>query len=634
MQSDSKSGDPMQPAGQTPPFEIPDYLAEVVSSVNDGAKSAQAGVFAFTFVAVYLLGVAFSTTDLDFLLDRTMQITQIDVQLPVVFSFVIAPIVFLFLHLYTLVRYDLLGANLEQFRRDLDEFLPQPVAQERCRQLLANIEFVQANASPPGSPLYSRAFAWITRFLIAGLPVIVFLVLQTSALRFQNIGVTNAQRICFFVDLAALVWFFYRQDERRYRTPGIQRSARRLARLAFYSWAPVLLVLGNLVYLNVAAADADLKMIRYEVPRSSIHGPAIVWQRLRDAVSQPLDALTCPSLLHLGCRYLEIDYQTVMGQGWNSQSIAGSSPGADPTLDSIEGADLRGRLLRFAVFDHSLLYNANFMNADLRYASFYDAELQGARFDDAILSGVYLKEARLQGAVLARAVLMGADLDDARLQAADFSKADLRKAELSEARAEGSYFLQANMQGAHLKDTDFSGADLNGANLSGAVAANTEVGLADLRGVEFPTLPNQSILFLTDEGEAIVDSKAPAQNFSQSGGTTTDSERYYPDLAQFLAQSVAPNGPEYADNIAQLAIARDAKAGDDEEYVDIGCALLSGARSGLYSLDQDAQEGLRQMALSYGVLDGNGCTPITEPDAKPDAKPAKKLDKKPVAKQK
>jgi hypothetical protein len=66
------------------------------------------------------------------LLQRAMTVSQIGVQAPVVFSFAIAPVVSLFLHAYTLIRYDMLAANLRQFLADLQSSVPVFVDRERC----------------------------------------------------------------------------------------------------------------------------------------------------------------------------------------------------------------------------------------------------------------------------------------------------------------------------------------------------------------------------------------------------------------------------------------------------------------------------------------------------------------------
>jgi hypothetical protein len=97
-------------------FEPPKYITSLIAGINDGAKAAQAGAFLFLLVGLYLLATAFSASDEDLLLGKTVTISQIGASLPVNFSFAIAPVVFVFLHIYTLVRYDLLAANVRQFR--------------------------------------------------------------------------------------------------------------------------------------------------------------------------------------------------------------------------------------------------------------------------------------------------------------------------------------------------------------------------------------------------------------------------------------------------------------------------------------------------------------------------------------
>jgi hypothetical protein len=136
-------------------FEPPKCLTSLIAAANEGAKSAQTGALAFTLVGLLLLATAFSTTDEDLLLEHTLSISQIGVQVPVVFSFAIAPTVFLFLHAYTLIRYDMLDANLRQFRTDLQVSISREADRERSRQLLTNVEFVQVRTAPHGSSLYS-----------------------------------------------------------------------------------------------------------------------------------------------------------------------------------------------------------------------------------------------------------------------------------------------------------------------------------------------------------------------------------------------------------------------------------------------------------------------------------------------
>jgi hypothetical protein len=145
-------------ADRVEPFEPPKYIASLTAAINDGAKTAQTGALAFSAVGLYLVATALSATDEDLLLEHTTSIAQLGVQVPVIFTFAIAPFVFVALHVFTLIRYDMLAANLRQFRGDLEETVGAASDRERCRQLLANVEFVIAQAVPRSSTLYNWIF--------------------------------------------------------------------------------------------------------------------------------------------------------------------------------------------------------------------------------------------------------------------------------------------------------------------------------------------------------------------------------------------------------------------------------------------------------------------------------------------
>ena len=75
---------------------------------------------------------------------------------PVVFSFAVAPLIFVFLHIHTLIRYDMLSANLRQFDRELAGIADED--RERCRHLLANVEFLRELVGPTGHTADEPAF--------------------------------------------------------------------------------------------------------------------------------------------------------------------------------------------------------------------------------------------------------------------------------------------------------------------------------------------------------------------------------------------------------------------------------------------------------------------------------------------
>ncbi len=112
------------------------YLVSLIAAINDGAKVAQGGALAFLLVGIYLLATAFSSSDEDLLLGKTVTISQIGASLPVSFSFAIAPLVFVFVHVYTLARYDMLAANARYFVSKLRQDVTAEADRECCRELL------------------------------------------------------------------------------------------------------------------------------------------------------------------------------------------------------------------------------------------------------------------------------------------------------------------------------------------------------------------------------------------------------------------------------------------------------------------------------------------------------------------
>lgn len=465
-------------------FEPPKYLASLIGAVNDGAKAAQAAALVFALVGVYLLATAFSASDEDLLRGRTVTISQIGTTLPVSFSFAIAPFVFVFMHIYALARYDMLAANVRQFLAELRRTVPLEADRERCRQLLANVEFIQALVAQPGSRLYTPVWRWLVRGLIAVFPVFVLLLVQINALRYQSELITLAQQLVFLLDLSALVWFFY-------RAPLDGSAARRRSRMAEVKcwakllWLPAILIGLNLVYLNVVPADADVRLVRYEGK------PVTSWTYLTVAFHQPLDVVLCPSL-KWGCRYLRVDRRTLVDHVWDEKAMSNlRHGGADLVqLDAIEGLVLRDRFLRFAVLDECRLFGADLNGADLRAASFENAWLPGTKLSGSLLQGAQLKGARLEGVNLTNAQLQDAKLNNAQLQGANLNGAQLQGADLTEAQLEGVSLFSAQLQGAELNNAQLGGAflvlaqlqnaDLKRAQLRRAVLSNAQLQGADL----------------------------------------------------------------------------------------------------------------------------------------------------------
>jgi hypothetical protein len=326
-------------------FEPPPYLNTLIAAVNDGAKAAQGGALLFLLVGLYLLATAFGVSDEDLLMGRTVTISQIGATLPVSFSFAIAPMVFVFLHSYTLVRYDMLAANIRQFRREVEETVKEDSDRERCQQLLANVELVGALTTPRSSPHYTRLWPGLFLGIVVVFPVALLLLVQINALRYQNDLITNVQRAWLVLDLAVLIWFFGRRPldtgvqpqrpilrwlfgRRPLDTEGEGRvqPRRPILRSGLRFGLPALVIGLNFFWLG-------------PLPATEFSLARLLWQPLGE---------TC-SRLNWGCRFLLVDHRTLVGKVWDDKAMTvlltgGSGAEAAKAVKGIEGVFLRARV--------------------------------------------------------------------------------------------------------------------------------------------------------------------------------------------------------------------------------------------------------------------------------------------------
>jgi uncharacterized protein YjbI with pentapeptide repeats len=433
-------------------FEPPKYIASLIAAINDSAKTAQTGAFAFALIGLYLLATAFSATDEDLLLDRTLAIAQLGAQIPVTVSFAIMPILFVALHVFTLIRYDMLTANLRQFCIDLETMVWVASDRERCRQLLANVEFIQNFTAPPGSALRSRLFGFVAWVVIAGFPIIVLLAVQTNALRYQSQTVTTVQRVALLVDLAVLFWFYNRQ-RRQQTTRNTNTVSATVRRWGTCLVLPTVVATINLVWLNIPEPkDITVNMV---VARDELAIARDRGYHLRlDGFPQLRDLVLCPKL-NWGCRYLRVDHRMVIGKVWDNKAIVelrAKQPLTDQRRAGFEGVFLRNRSLQFIDLSESRMYGADMIEANLSRATLSRASLAGSNLRAANLRGADLSDADLSGADLAFANLLGADLSRANLTGTVLYGAYLILADLSAAKVSQAQLDNACGTGASLTD--------------------------------------------------------------------------------------------------------------------------------------------------------------------------------------
>ena len=269
-------------------FDPPPYIGKLISAINDGAKSAQLGAVAFVFIGLFLLATSFSATDEDLLIGKSISISQLGgVTVPVVLSFGFMPAIFLALHLYTLIRFDLLMQNLRHFEAELRAHVPLQRDRDRCLQLLANTEFIQAAVQPEAS----FVFRWTYRFMLAVFPVAVLLLVQLGSLRLQSDVVNIVHHITILLDILLLIWFFRRQ---RPSGDSVLRWLFKRGRFVL----PVLVLGFNFAWCRVPSAE------------ETTVGAGKQADSFIEVFLQPVDLLLCPHV-GFGCRYLSVPGRTL-----------------------------------------------------------------------------------------------------------------------------------------------------------------------------------------------------------------------------------------------------------------------------------------------------------------------------------
>ena len=440
-----------------------DDLEAIKKAVEDAASVSGPLWLSYLFVMLYLALAAAGVTHADLLLESPIGLPFLNnVNIPLKAFFILAPILFVVLHAYTLAHFVLLSDKAKRFHQELQRQIGPfaengaEIRKDLRRQLPSNI-FVQFLAGPEDLRegwfgLLLTTIAWVT---LVGGPVLLLLLLQLQFLPYDSGPITWTARVMLLVDQVLIWWLVGLILSGRSGGHGWwglkPKAAKAVSALAFsgafalswfvftfpgewedipYRWPPV-------AWLK-APATAATKLAFGELGGE---GDPKGWNwpanslRLREfniytaLKIKPDDVKWKPHTFELQHRHL--DY-------------------ADLSLSKLDNVDLRHARLRGARLDEAQLQGASLGDAQLQSASLEWAQLQGASFNDARLQGASLNNAQLQGAWFLHAQLQGASLEDAQLQDALLFDAQLHGASLKGAQLQGAGLLGAQLQGVSL----------------------------------------------------------------------------------------------------------------------------------------------------------------------------------------
>jgi hypothetical protein len=183
-----------------------DDLEEIKKAVEDAASVSGGLWLSYLFVLSYIAIAAGAVTHEDLLLERPVKLPFLNVELPLLAFFALAPFVVLIIHVYALMHFRMLGKKASRFHDALhDTFRSQGEKEirDKLRRLLPSNIFVQILAGPPElrSGFFGSMLKAIALTTLVILPVLVLLLLQIQFLPFHDFRITWAQRAALLLDI-------------------------------------------------------------------------------------------------------------------------------------------------------------------------------------------------------------------------------------------------------------------------------------------------------------------------------------------------------------------------------------------------------------------------------------------------
>jgi hypothetical protein len=383
---------------ESPSNRLKDHLDRLRDSANEASQLARKVYLSFLLFSVYIAILVGSTTDEQLLRGTAAKVPVLNVELPIVGTYLVVPLMFLFFHLNLLILLYLLSQKLYAFEGHIEKLPPDQQAVEQ--RLLYPFPFSQMLVGKYRARLDQLLLAIMVKSTLIVFPIALLLWAQVRFIPYHSILITWIHRAVVLADLLLLLvlwpkirspnghWFNWLGSTSKHR-PVWKRIALPISRIC---------VLGtlSLVVLILSLSIAT-------IPDEWIE-KRIGWQDLTEILFgkieiQPgIKARKTPFHRHLILRELTLVREAPPPE--LLATYARMEKQADSAwLDHAKGLNLGGRDLRFADF-----FYANLTKIDLREAKLQGADLRGAK---------------LQGADLRKSKIGGTDFNEASLDLSD-----------------------------------------------------------------------------------------------------------------------------------------------------------------------------------------------------------------------
>jgi hypothetical protein len=172
-------------------------LQALRDAVVDAATVGTGLWLSYLFVLFYFAIAAGAVTHRDLLLENSVKLPFLNVELPLKAFFVLGPMVFLIVHTYVLLHFVLLAGKIGAFHAELQAQIADEDVRLRLRRQLPSNIFVQSLAGPRdvrGSilGLLLRSVIWIS---LAFGPIALLILFQLQFLPYHSEWITNGSAL-------------------------------------------------------------------------------------------------------------------------------------------------------------------------------------------------------------------------------------------------------------------------------------------------------------------------------------------------------------------------------------------------------------------------------------------------------
>ena len=359
-------------------------LAHLCSAVNDASSRTTALWFSFLTFMAYLTMAVGSVTHVMLFRESPIKLPVLNVDLPLVAFFWIAPIFLVVFHFYLLLQTVILVRKIAAYRQELDT---QPLATTERERYSAQLDTFPVVQLLVGSETMRGSFTaallqFITVFSFAIAPILLLLQFQLTFLPYHHGWVTWLHRgaIAFDLGLIWILWSSIKRGDGKIRTPQLLRDLK----TAFSS----LLSTETVSQAPAKAGSALLTQLSRYPTATLCSVVTLVFSVFY--FTYPSEAIgqfkvPCPdrwvassdciftSTVDMVIRKPRVPFPNVLVLP--GEKFADFGRANDHLELSVRGRDLEG-----AVLVGADLRNTDFTGANLNRANFADAKLQNAQF--------------------------------------------------------------------------------------------------------------------------------------------------------------------------------------------------------------------------------------------------------------